>query len=294
MDLIRLKYFLVLCQTEHLRKASEILGITPPALSKAIKLLELEIGEQLTVSEGRGLKITDKGREVSKLVESSVEHLLSINEQLKTKRIAGKNIKIGTFEVFSTYFAGEMYPHHLKNFESTLYELVPGEIEESLAQGLIEIGITYLPVPHQNIDHIKICEIEMNVFGKDNAFPNSEFEDLPFVIPVRPIQSAPTKAKGLDGWPDDKIFRNIFYKVSLMESAMDLCRQGLAVAYLPTFIVRLHNSRVKKEFQLVSYPHKLKLKERKHSVYLVKRRSETETQFDKKIARALRMITSDL
>ena len=291
MDLIRLKYFLVLCQTEHLRKASEILSITPPALSKAIKLLEEELGEQLTVSEGRGLKITDKGREVAKLVEASVEHLLSLNGQLKTKRSAGKNIKIGTFEVFSTYFAGELYAHHLNDFESTLYELVPGEIEETLAEGLIDIGITYLPVPHHNIDHIKICDIEMDVFGLKNTFQNLAFEDLPFVIPVRPIQAAPTKAKGLDGWPDDRIFRNIFYRVTLMESAMDLCRQGLAVAYLPTFIVKLHNARVKKELQLHSLPHKLKLKERKHSVYLVKRRSETETQLDKKIARALRMIT---
>jgi len=291
MDLIRLKYFLVLTQTEHLRKASEILGITPPALSKAIKLLELEIGEQLTVSEGRGLKITDKGREVAKLVSESVEHLLTINEQLKKIRTVKKTIKIGTFEVFSTYFSGELYRDHFNNEESILYELIPGEIEETLDQGLIDIGITYLPVAHQNIDHIKICDIEMNVYGKIDSFKNTSFEELPFVIPVRPVKSAPTKARGLDGWPDDKVFRNIFYRVTLMESALELCRQGLAVAYLPSFIVHLHNQRVKKELQLVPIAHTLKIKDRKQSVYLVKRKTEIESTMDKKLARALRMIT---
>ena len=292
MDLLRLKYFLVLNQTEHLRKASEILGITPPALSKAIKLLELEIGEQLVVSEGRGLKITDKGREVAELVTPSVEHLFSINEQLKISRSIKKVIRIGTFEVFSTYFSGELYKNHLQNEESILYELIPGEIEESLAQNQIDIGITYLPIPHQNIDHMKICDIEMSVYGRADAFKNKKFEELPFAIPVRPANSAPTKARGLDGWPDDRVYRNIFYKVTMMESALELCRQGLAVAYLPSFIVHLHNQRVKKEFQLISYPHELKLKDRKQSVYLVKRKTETENALDKKLARALRMITS--
>lgn len=290
MDLIRLKYFLVLTQTEHLRKASEILGITPPALSKAIKLLELEIGEQLTITEGRGLKITNKGKEVAALVSQSVEHLLTLNEQLKTKRSSHKNIRIGTFEVFSTYFTGELYRDHLKGMEATLYELIPGEIEEKLHEGLIDIGITYLPIPHQNIDHIKICDVEMKVYGIPHAFDGKTFEELPFVVPVRPLQSAPTKARGLDGWPDDRIYRNIFYKVTLMESALELCRQGLAVAYLPDFIVKLHNLRVKKEFQLKTIKDDLTSKERKQAVYLVKRKHEAEDNIDKKISKAIRMI----
>jgi DNA-binding transcriptional LysR family regulator len=291
MDLTRLKYFLVLAQTEHLRKAAELLNITPPALSKAIKTLEMEIGEELILAEGRGLKITAKGRELVELVSPSVEQLLTLKDQLGRSQKKEKALRIGTFEVFSTYFSGELYKNHLPHSESILYELVPGEIEEILSEGLIDIGITYLPVPHQKIDHIKICDIEMDVFGRADSFKNKSFEELPFVIPVRPIQSAPTKARGLDGWPDDRIYRNIFYKVTLMESALEMCRQGLAVAYLPSFIVKIHNSKLKKEYQLVSYSHELKLKERKQSVYLVKRKDDTENALDKKLARAIRMIT---
>lgn len=293
MDLTRLKYFLVLTQTEHLRKAAELLNITSPALSKAIKTLEEELGETLILAEGRGLKITQKGHELAKLAAPSVEHLFNLKEHLGREQKKEKVLKVGTFEVFSTYFSGELYKHHLPHSESVLYELIPGEIEEILNEGLIDIGITYLPVPHQNIDHIKIVDIEMDVFGRSDAFKNKDFKDLPFVIPVRPIQSAPTKARGLDGWPDDKIYRNIFYRVTLMESALELCRQGLAVAYLPSFIVKLHNQKLKKEFQLSPIAHALKIKERKHSVYLVKRKNDSEDALDKKLARAIRMITQD-
>ncbi len=293
MDLTRLRYFLVLTQTGHLGKAAELLNVTPPALSKAIKTLESEIDETLVVAEGRGLKITAKGKELAGLVAPSVEKLLTLKDQLKKPHGKEKVLRIGTFEVFSTYFSGELYKHHLPKMESVLYELIPGEIEETLSQGLIDLGITYLPVAHQNVDHLKVCEIEMGVFGRSDHFRNKQFENLHFVVPVRPIQSAPTKARGLDGWPDDKIYRNIFYKVTLMESALELCRQGLAVAYLPAFIVKIHNQKVKKEFQLNPVPHSPKLKEGKQSVYLVKRKDDIEGNLDKKMAKAIRMITQN-
>ncbi len=293
MDLLKLNYFLVLNQTEHLRKAAELLAISPPALSKAIKLLEEELGQQLTIADGRGLKITDQGKRIAEMVTPSVKHLLGLRQALKEASVYKKHFRIGTFEVFSTYFAGELYKNHFYDVESTLQELIPGEIEEMLDEGKIDLGITYLPIPHQNIDHLKICDIEMKVYGRINSFNDVPFEDLPFVIPVRPIQSAPTKARGLDGWPDERVFRKIFYKVTLMESALELCRQGMAVAYLPSFVAKLHNQRVKKEYQLEALPQPLKLNERKQSVYLVKRKTEVESQFDKKLAKAIRMITSN-
>lgn len=49
MDLTRLRYFLVLSETEHLGKAAELLGISPPALSKAVQVLESELKLKLTL-----------------------------------------------------------------------------------------------------------------------------------------------------------------------------------------------------------------------------------------------------
>jgi DNA-binding transcriptional LysR family regulator len=291
MDLNRYKYFLTLVKTEHLRKASEILHISPPALSKSIKILEEEIGAPLIEAEGRGIKITEKGRELAQLLSAPMEVLSHLKTHLEKEQMESKEIKIGTFEVFSTYFLGRVLKNELKNFDCALYELVPGEIEEMCASDKIDIGITYHPIAHSQITHTKICDISMDVFGREELTKEFQlFNELPFVIPVRPINATPTKARGLDGWPDDKIFRNVKYKVALLESALELCRQGVAVAYLPSFIVELHNESLKKEFQLFPISHHLKAKDRKQSVYLVRKKSSSENTIDKKIAKALRSL----
>ena len=43
MNLRRLEYFLVLGQTGNLKRAGEILGLSAPALSKAMKVLEYDV-----------------------------------------------------------------------------------------------------------------------------------------------------------------------------------------------------------------------------------------------------------
>jgi hypothetical protein len=73
-----------------------------------------------------------------------------------------------------------------------------------------------------------------------------------------PIPGSPTKMNGLDGWPDEKILRKIKYKVTMMESTLELCRQGKACAYLPQFIIQMHNETVKYSLELVEYPFPLK------------------------------------
>jgi hypothetical protein len=75
-----------------------------------------------------------------------------------------------------------------------------------------------------------------------------------------------------------------------METALEICRRGAAVAYLPTFIVHLHNLRVLDKFHLCSLPLPKNLPIQKQSVYLIKRKSDVEDDQFKKVARALRQI----
>ncbi len=47
MDTGRLRYFCAVARTGSLRRAAELVKVSPPALSKAIKLLESECGVRL-------------------------------------------------------------------------------------------------------------------------------------------------------------------------------------------------------------------------------------------------------
>lgn len=287
MDIDRLRYFVVLSASDTMREAAEHLHISQPALSKAMKLLEQELGEQLFVASGRRLLITDRGRRIS---EKAKRILLELEELANDGTEQGaKPLRIGSFEVFTTHFMGSLAANQLAKSNIEVRELIPGHLEEQIAAGGIDFGITYLPIPKQELDFIKVASIGMGVFGHAK-YLDQDFSSLPFVVPITPVQRAPDKVKGLDGWPDDKHPRHIKYQVELMETALSLCRQGLAVAYLPKFVVELHNEQVKSKYILTNIKIAMRLKKSQQDVYLIKRKSQRESAEFREVAKALRKL----
>jgi DNA-binding transcriptional LysR family regulator len=294
MDSNRLKYFIVLNETESVRKAAEILNISPAALSKAIKQLEFEVGTTLIVPSGRGISITAEGRLIARQVQPILESLDSIRKSLKDKKSSKlhttKPILIGSFEVFSTHFLSELLKYFPPEAHILLHKITPGEMEKALLDGEIDYGITYIPVPTTGIIHQKVAFTEMQIFGRTELFEKAPFAEIPFVIPAYPLSGSPNRIQGLDGWPDGQIERLIKYRVSMMESALALCRQGKAVAYLPSFVVNLHNKIVKAEYHLkaIGFPKGMPI--RKQSIFLAKRKIDPTDATYKKLTQALRMI----
>lgn len=290
MDMNRIRYFLTLSETGHLGRAAELHRISAPAFSKAMKIFSQEMGVDLFIPQGRGIILTDKARE---LVPGLQEIVKKLDSLVRPETSSQEKLRIATFEVFSTYFMEELLPNLFPGKDVLLLEKIPGKIEAAVADGLVDFAFTYNPVPRPELDFLKIQKIEMGIFGRKNLLPK-KFEELPFVIPVSQVEGSPSKVRGLDGWPDDRFPRNILYEVELMESAMGLCRRGVAAAYLPRFIVSLHNKRVRPEYRLEEIPSPPKLKTVGNFVYLVKRKSRIEDAVVKKLAAGIRRICSEV
>ncbi|MCO5142878.1 MAG: LysR family transcriptional regulator [Oligoflexia bacterium] len=288
MNFRRLEYFHVLAKLGNMHKASELLHVSPSALSKAMKNLEEELGVSLWIREGKMLRLTDVGLALLYKTNALIDELGQLKESLLDRQKVAP-LKIGTFEVFSTYFLSFMKQFD-QNISLELHELLPGEIEKYCESKQIDFGITYMPIPHSSLDYLKVCSIEMGVYARKGCFENLSPQELPFVVPVMPLQGVPTKVRGLDGWPEDAYERSVKHRVTLMESALELCRQGLVVGYFPNFIVREHNKRVSDEFQLerrkTPYPGRICSSD----VFIVKRKSMEENIWMKKLAKALRLI----
>ena len=293
MNFKRLEYFLTIAETGSLREASEILRISPPALSKAMRLLESELETKIWIADGRRIILTDSGKALLKKAPLLIDHFKSLKSDLLTDHTGPKPIRIGTFEVFSTYFLTFLDKLAWDDHSLELHDLLPGEMEKHIAQGDLDLGITYMPVPHPALDFLKVKAIEMGVYTKAGAFEGVPQDKLPFVIPVLPLQGTPTKAKGLDGWPADAFQRKVLHQVTLLESALELCRQGRVAGYFPSFVVCEHNKRMSPEYRLerrrsgASLP---QCKLREADVFIVKRKSYEETDVVKQIAKAIRQI----
>jgi DNA-binding transcriptional LysR family regulator len=292
MNIRRLEYFLTIAQTGNLRQASEILHVSPPALSKAMKLLEDELDLKLWMPDGRKIILTDSGKTLLKKAPHLIGEIKALKETLSSGKDQIAPIRIGTFEVFSTYFLTFLKTLQWQDRPLELHELLPGEIEKYLLEGALDVGITYMPIPDPQLDFLKVTSIEMGVYTRKGALKGIAQHKLPYVVPVMPLQGVPTKVRGLDGWPEDAFERNVTHRVTLMESALELCRQGLVAGFFPAFVACEHNQRFKEEYQLERRRPAI-LSEcpvRRSDVFLVKRKSTEENALIKQLAKAIRQI----
>ncbi len=288
MDIDRVRYFHVFSETGSLVKAAEILHISQPALSKAFKILEHEVGAKLFEADGRGLRLTPAGALLKKETTALLEHWL----QVPKKILAGESLastKIGSFEVFTTYFLGHLI-NYTKLETLELHECGPGQLEQAVADSVVDIGITYVPIPKAGVAFVEAARIRMGVFGL-KKFKHTPLAQLPFVAPLAPVMGTPSKVIGLDGWPDHEVPRSIKFRVTMLESAMELCRQGLCVAYIPEFVAKLHNKNVLSEFKLIEHEAPIAPKNRMQSVFIVQRKQSSETALVRQIAKCLRSLS---
>lgn len=288
METNRLKQFKVLVETSHLRKAADLLRMSHSGLHKSIRQLEAELAVSLFYSHGKRLEITEEGKALYKKIPDVLASISALTEKgARTER----PFTVGTFEVFSTHLVSAIFKD--PSWEKTtvrLLELIPGELEEAIAEGVVDLGITYLPIPTKDVDFYKVGVLKMGVYRVKGAFPKTRVSEMPFVVPIRPIEGSPTGVKGLDGWPDNMFERKVRLEVDLMETGLEFVRKGAAVIFLPEPVARFHNEKVAVDYRLEDVPLDKTFPVIRREVYILKRKSPTEDRAEKKIASALRQI----
>lgn len=295
MNSTKLKYFLAVYETKSIRKASEILNISPAALSRSIKCLEDELGQPLLIARGRGIEITATGQDLAVKSRPLLVDLDNLKKEIKGRYLAARSnsIQLGSFEIFTTYFLRSIIPLISPKDSLVLTECIPGDIEKNLLAKEIDYGITYLPVPTKGISHKYVGSIPMHIFGRPGLFDKIPLTEIPFVLPLDPLLGLSHPSDSLDGWPRSDVTRCVLYRVSLLESAIEVCRHGKAVAYLPDFIAHFHNRITREAYHLYPILYDDLDLENKRSIHLIKRQNDPETDFFKGLERALLALCQD-
>lgn len=288
METNKLLHFTTVFDTQNLRQAAELLNMSHSALSKSIKTLEMELGYELFLPDGRGIISSQKAELLyikAKKILDSINELKDLEPTFSKKRF-----KITSFEVFTTYFL-QLLTEEFKEYEIELHENLDGHLEEAVASGIVDVGITYEPIPTKGLEFLKISKIKMSAYiGVKSKFQNLALSEIPFAVPRKPIKAAPSGNQGLDGWPEHLFPRIVKYQVDMMESAIELTRQGNCAVFLPEFVVKLHNQIAQSEYRLIKVDSTLGMKSVFRDVFLVKRRNSPESKELKKLAKILRRI----
>jgi DNA-binding transcriptional LysR family regulator len=294
MDLFRLRYFVVVAQTGSIRRAADILGISPSAVSRAIKQLEEEWRVTLFSQSGRGIAITDFGRALQHRATRLLGEVEAFASAISVGNSDEELLRVGTFEIFSTYFLGWAIREFFPQRRVLLRELLPGEIERALINMEIDVGLTTLPVPQEGIDFLKISTDTMGIVGRHDSPLHGPIADLPFCVPIAPVPGAALGVQGLDGWPIDAPPRKIRFQVQMLGTALELCSHGRAVMYCPGFLVGLYNAGIRPDRQLQRRVGPEGLPRGNVDLFLVKRSSTQEGRDIRILARAVRRCVREL
>lgn len=164
MNLELYKFFYFVAKYENISKASEHLYVTQPAVSRAIKQLEDNLGCLLFFRTSKGVQLTQEGEVLFQHVEqaynfiSSGERKISDFNGLKTGEI-----RIGASDTICKYY---LIPY-LKLFKSYYPEVkviatcpTTTEIVNLLKDGKIDFGIVNMPLEDDQLAFKHIMKIQ--------------------------------------------------------------------------------------------------------------------------------------
>ena len=83
MELMQIKYFLEVAESEHITMSAEKLHIAQPALTQAIKRFEHEIGVPLFKKQGRNIVLTEYGNYAQKKLKPLIAEIDELPEKMK-------------------------------------------------------------------------------------------------------------------------------------------------------------------------------------------------------------------
>ncbi|WP_029106534.1 LysR family transcriptional regulator [Mycobacterium sp. URHD0025] len=155
MDFTRLSYFVAVAEELHFKRAADRLMITPPPLSKQIKLLEKELGGQLFERNYHEVRLTPLG---AKLLGPAREILRQVDELRATAvRLADEAT---TVRVGATAYAPSDFVAHVQRAVTDLPVptefSVPGsaaEVTAKLVSGHLDLGLIHLPTSDKRLQY---------------------------------------------------------------------------------------------------------------------------------------------
>lgn len=200
MDLKQLEYFVRVAEMGSFTRAAIALNVAQPALSRQIRLLEVELRQNLLKRNGRGASPTEAGqlllehgRGILHQVERAHEELARARSGLSGKVALGLPPSVARVLTvpLTRAFREKMPDAHL-----SISEGLTAAMQESLLNGRLDIALLYNPkatagleISHLVQEELWLVQARRSALQEDPPPPPivlKEVAKLPLVIPSRP------------------------------------------------------------------------------------------------------------
>lgn len=130
----QLDVFATVARTGSLTRAAAEVHLTQPAVSMQLRALEQSVGLPLVEPAGRGIRLTDAGREFAAQVEEVLERLEHLDElAARWRGVRGGRIRLGAVST-AKYFVPRLIAHFLRVHPGVDFRLTIHNREQILAE----------------------------------------------------------------------------------------------------------------------------------------------------------------
>ncbi len=175
MNLDYIRYFVKLAQLQHYTKAAEMLCISQPSLSHAVRQMEKELGVQLFEKKGRNTVLTRFGEE---FLDISKKTLSTLDEGIASiKRSAGGEglIRLGFLRVLGVDFIPVLAAEFIrqnpqKDIRFTFHTERTGPLLEGLSDRAFDLVFCSAPRSELNVRATPVLEQKLVVIVPDGHY----------------------------------------------------------------------------------------------------------------------------
>lgn len=242
MDLKQLEYFVRVAELGSFTRASSVLNIAQPALSRQVRLLEVELRQNLLLRNGRGVTTTEAGKLLLEHGRGILHQVERAREDLGRVRgaLAGR-VALGlppSIARMLTVPLTREFRQRLPSASLSISEGLTISMQEWLLTGRLDIALLYNPPPTPELDTIPLMEEELFLIGlrtptgKTDAISLKAVSELPLVIPSRPNairMVVETQMAGIGCKP------HISLEIDGIAAILDLVADGAGYAILPKY-----------------------------------------------------------
>lgn len=237
-----LRYFLAVAREGSITGAAKLLHLTQPTLTRQLKDLEKELGQQLLIRTNHNVSLTPEGVILRKRAQEIIDMVDKTEEEFRNiKETISGEIFIGSGETFMMKYIAEIINDLKYEYPNVKYHLYSGNAEDvtyKLDKGLLDFGILIQPTDISKYEYISLPARDVwgLIMKKDSPLAEKKFitvDDLlhiPLLTSKQIIQRLTVKNDYIK-WFGDKLEKlNVVATYNLIYNAAIMVKEGVGYA----------------------------------------------------------------